>query len=710
MRVAGWVAAIVISAAWGCGGDEAAETADTASLLVGPEGGEVALLNGGKVTIPAGALSAKTEIKITKLELSDVKALPSTLEAAGKPYAFTPHGMKFAQPVKIELPYEGEAASVVPMKLADEKATEWQTVVGSEKDEVRSKLSFETVSFSVYVAARATDGGTDVGCRTLTSADVADGGTLVEDTCYDAPSPLTISGGTLTIEPGVRMAFGANGYLVAASGGSLNAVGTAEKPITFTSADPVGHWRGIRFDASRSANNVLHHVVIENGGSSRWSGAGYSTSALLLSGNSLVDIQDSEIVGSAGQGITVYGGAEMTFENNTLRDNAVAAWVHPDTAGFISANTTFDGNVENAVRVGFGNTDAVAATQTWQALKVPFDVQDRFYIRAALTLAPGTKVRFVTDASVLVQDPGTLTAMGTQTEPITFTSVEDLAGAWKGLQISTASANNVFGHVVFENGGSAKWTGAADSSAMVYLEGNSKATFTHTTFRGSAHYGLWVPSGGDIAGFENNTFTNNGRAMIVHPNRAGAIAASNTFSGNDEDKVRVSFGNTDAVTTPQTWADFGAPFFVTTRTYVRAALNIAPGAELEFAQDASLRVEEGSLNATGTTENPIVFRGGEDLTGYWQGISYNTLSANNAMTQVLISNAGSTAWFGGANSTAAIYLTAAGSLALTNVTIASSGGYAVIVGSGADLSCSAVDDGGFQYYDRATSSAVPSCP
>jgi hypothetical protein len=70
---------------------------------------------------------------------------------------------------------------------------------------------------------------------------------------------------------------------------------------------------------------------------------------------------------------------------------------------------------------------------------------------------------------------------------------------------------------------------------MVYLEGNSKAVFTHTMFSGSGHYGLWVPSGGDIAGFDQNTFV-----------------------ANAEDMVRVTFGNTDAVMTPQSWHDFDA--------------------------------------------------------------------------------------------------------------------------------------------------------
>ena len=698
--------AVVVLASWGCGGDDAETSSDTAAALVGPEGGEVELANGGKVTIPPGALSEQTEIKITKLELGNVAVLPDNVEVAGKPYAFTPHGLTFAQPIKIEIPYEGDATTVRPMKLDDEDDTDWQTVAGSANEVGTKILSFDTNSFSVYVAVRG-----ERECTTLVAADVASGGTLAEDSCYEVQSPLTINDGTLVIEPGVTIAFGENAYLTCATGGRLNAVGTEEKPITLTSIDPVGRFRGVHFDGSRSADNVLHHVTIENGGASGWSGAAYSTSALLLDGGSLVDIQNSTIVGSAGQGITVYADAEMIFENNTLRDNAVAAWVHPSAAGYIAANTTFEGNTDNTVRVAFGNTDTVATAQTWQALDVPFAVQARFLVEARLTLAAGTTLAFEAGTSMIVRDAGSLTAVGSTAAPITFTSTEDLPGYWRGLQIATVSANNVFDHVVFENGGSDAWTGDTDSIAMVYLDGNSRAVFTNSTFRGSARYGLWVPGEGDIAGFEGNTFTGNARAMIVHPNRAGAIASSNSFTSNTENKVRVAFGNTDTLTTAQTWFDFGAPFYVAARTTVGAALAIAPGTELEFAQDASLRVVQGgSLNATGTSAEPIAFRGGEDLVGYWQGIEYDSVSANNTLTQVLIRNAGSSAWFGGANSTASINLTADGSLSLTDVTFESTGGYAMIVWPGASLNCSAVDDGGFQYYDRATLMAVDTCP
>jgi hypothetical protein len=224
-----------------------------------------------------------------------------------------------------------------------------------------------------------------------------------------------------------------------------------------------------------------------------------------------------------------------------------------------------------------------------------------------------------------------------------------------------------------------------------------------------------VPAGGDISGFENNTFTANARAMIVHPNRAGAIANSNQIQGNTEDRIRVTFGNTDAVTTAQRWSHVTTPYLIMDRTFVQNDLSIDGGAVLEFAQDASLRVTNGgTLSAdgfvVGGVAERVTFRGAEDLVGYWQGIEINTASARNRLTVVDIMNAGSAAWFGGANSTASINVTAAGVLDLSNVQFAKTGGYAMIVRPGGQVTCSGVNHGGFMIFDSQANAAVTICP
>ncbi|CAN5248624.1 hypothetical protein BH09MYX1_BH09MYX1_12580 [soil metagenome] len=78
---------------------------------------------------------------------------------------------------------------------------------------------------------------------------------------------------TLTIEPGVTLAFGADGLIETKNGagatGVLIAKGTAEKPIVFTTtvSPPIaGSWRGIVFGRVADAANALDHVAVRFAG------------------------------------------------------------------------------------------------------------------------------------------------------------------------------------------------------------------------------------------------------------------------------------------------------------------------------------------------------------------------------------------------------------------------------------------------------------
>jgi hypothetical protein len=89
-------------------------------------------------------------------------------------------------------------------------------------------------------------------------------------------SPITNATSTLTIEPGVKIRFLPNSWLVAhhqnadeQAGGAIVAVGTAEKPIVFTSAAPTpqkGDWVGVWFGGRPLGTNRLQHVRIEYAG------------------------------------------------------------------------------------------------------------------------------------------------------------------------------------------------------------------------------------------------------------------------------------------------------------------------------------------------------------------------------------------------------------------------------------------------------------
>ncbi len=142
----------------------------------------------------------------------------------------------------------------------------------------------------------------------------AAGGLSVDATLHDRGVPyhmgdsegdsFTIGGGadgkvvTLTIEPGVVMKFEPKtGFMVqqfsteTPSTAIVHAVGTADKPIVFTSAaeEPkAGDWRGLWFGGIPQAANRLDHVRIEY--------AGYSCACSRVTCSANVETSDAAVI------------------------------------------------------------------------------------------------------------------------------------------------------------------------------------------------------------------------------------------------------------------------------------------------------------------------------------------------------------------------------------------------------------------------------
>src|SRR3954470_20250579 len=84
----------------GCGGGGATNPTHMASQAVGASGGTVALSDGAKLVIPAGALSSMQTITVSSRD-----AIPSGYVGASALYTFGPDGLQFDAPVAVTLPF-----------------------------------------------------------------------------------------------------------------------------------------------------------------------------------------------------------------------------------------------------------------------------------------------------------------------------------------------------------------------------------------------------------------------------------------------------------------------------------------------------------------------------------------------------------------------------------------------------------------------------
>jgi hypothetical protein len=110
MRALGGVACLILAS--GCSanvGEGTGSTTDALQGTVGPEGGQLvgqvgSALEGMKLVIPAGALSAKTDITVSRG--NSATPLPTTALRCGPEFVIEPQGLKLTAPATVTLPFD----------------------------------------------------------------------------------------------------------------------------------------------------------------------------------------------------------------------------------------------------------------------------------------------------------------------------------------------------------------------------------------------------------------------------------------------------------------------------------------------------------------------------------------------------------------------------------------------------------------------------
>lgn len=304
-----------------------------------------------------------------------------------------------------------------------------------------------------------------------------------DETWYAADNPHIVTGpigvgngdggtATLTIEPGCIVRFAADADAGIGVGwtaqGSIVAVGTPLLPILFTSNAAVpqrGDWRGLTFFEGTMATAHFSYCTIEY--------TGYDDgAALFVTWGAAVRMDHCVIRQGAGPGISYsHGGHVEQFNNNIITTCAgYALETEPEYARHLGAGNDLTGNDPGKDKVML--YDGVVVTSgTWRSQGVPFEIAPvneggGIWVTptdgstAVLTIAAGTTIRFSLGSQLIVGYGGSLgglIAVGTELEPITFTSASDTPqpGDWLQLNFADGAVDgqNRLEHCVIEYGG-----------------------------------------------------------------------------------------------------------------------------------------------------------------------------------------------------------------------------------------------------------------
>ncbi len=451
---------------------------------------------------------------------------------------------------------------------------------------------------------------------------------------YEISSSFSVPEGyTLTLNPGTVMMgdIGRRLYVQ----GHLEAVGTLEDPIIFTSYQNTAatQWQGLLFSGG---TGHLAHTDIRFGGD--YNGISYNGLAAVNVTSGQVLVENSTIHHNSRSTSTDYGVyvANSHFEmvDCTLEFNGDGTLDYPlyvfgtNTVLTLTQNT-IQNNQRNTVLVGELWDNAVLNPQ---AAMHGYEVTGGFVVPAGktLTLLPGTVMMGDVGRKLYVQ--GHLEAVGTAEDPIIFTSYQNTGGnQWQGLFFSGGTGHLV--HTEIRYGGEYNNITYSGLTAVNVTTGQvlvENSTIHHNSRSTSTDYGVYVAN----SHFEmvDCTLEFNGDGTLDYPlyvfgTNTVLTLTQNTIQNNQRNTVLVGELWDNAVLNPQA-AMHG--YEVTGGFVVPAGktLTLLPGTVM-MGDSGRIILIQGHLVAMGTSDNPVIFTSyTNNGPNQWQGIWFDGGTGN----------------------------------------------------------------------------------
>ncbi|MGB5499149.1 MAG: hypothetical protein WBM77_09500, partial [Maribacter sp.] len=448
--------------------------------------------------------------------------------------------------------------------------------------------------------------------------------------------------------------------------------------------------------------NRLEHVTVMHAGRSA-SGQSGEKGAVQLSRDedSSAAIVNCTITDNDGYGLFITDESDLEeFAGNTISDNEEApVALYFNQMGALDTSSDYQGNGKNYIEVRENEIESDIVNMPFLNVPYRFVESKRYNIKNALNIAAGNTLEFTNgagfrlgeQASDCANTSGSLNATGTMGSPITFRGVTSGKGTWLGIGFNSSSPNNNLIYCSISGGGSSKMYNGADFAANVTLQCDSRVTIQNSTIADSGAFGIYMlDDDAELEDFLENTIMDNELAPIwMHLPQVDQLDAATSYAeGNGRPYIQVEG---DAITEADlTIKKLEVPYRIETEesgreTYVERAITIEAGTILEFETGAGLVLGSpgvdcipttGSLNAQGTTEEPIIFRGASEGQGTWLGIGINSSTSTNLFNYCEISGGGSNQMYN-AGGQGNIVIHCSGSLTIENSTIKDSGGWGI---------------------------------
>lgn len=326
----------------------------------------------------------------------------------------------------------------------------------------------------------------------------------------------------LTIEPGTVIKFAQGMELTVSDGGSSSgniiAVGTKDKMILFTSQAQIpskGDWDGIWLYSGCNASK-FDYCKIEYAGNYKWSGG---SGAITSNHANNTEIDNCIFENNDDYGVRIYQNQSAlssftnnVFINNTSNDLNIYAY-HVSSIG--------EGNVFSKDIIVVGSDVDAPGDVLWTKQNAHYII-----INSGVTVGSATGTKLIIEAGTSIQLPqaygidiayassrfGSIEAIGTATEPISFSSASftPSKGDWTAITFyDGCAAGSLFDYCNFSYGGG--YVGAPAMIVFKFGQG-STTTIKNCSFSNSEGYGIMLDQPNTDTSYptlSSNSFSNN---------------------------------------------------------------------------------------------------------------------------------------------------------------------------------------------------------
>lgn len=165
---------------------------------------------------------------------------------------------------------------------------------------------------------------------------------------------------------------------------------------------------------------------------------------------------------------------------------------------------------------------------------VDYLITKNMEVNAELVIKPGVTLMFEDGAGLVVNEEGSITAIGEDGNEVMFTSKSGKRGAWYGITVLSNSAKNVLSYCKIEHGG--RDNVSREANVVIGVGSNTaQLEISHSEITASKADGITMAKGSKLNYFTHNKVnTNTAYSLSMYNADAFPINVDNEFVNNGQ--------------------------------------------------------------------------------------------------------------------------------------------------------------------------------